>query len=197
MHQAHHQRTHVDVDPEPRECAVEARQRPPTASSRRRMRVEVTSAFVSICDHCRHVAVGKSDRLRHGSHETAHVDEAKRHEHQADGKLHAEPYSYWDHQLESNDGDSQRNDRERMPDAPTDPDEGRAINRVLPGDDGGNRDDVIWISGVADTENKTNCDDGDYAEHVSLRSRLTFALMDRTPMRQPLRQRGPGRRCHR
>src|SRR6266478_8338565 len=104
MHQAHNQRTHVGVDPEPRERAVETRQRLPTGSSRRRMRVEVTSAFVSICDHCRHVAAGKSDRFRHGSHETAHVDEAKHHEHKADGKLHAEPYSYWDRQLESNDG---------------------------------------------------------------------------------------------
>ena len=95
------------------------------------------------------------------------------------------------------DGDPQRNDRERMSDAPTDPDQGRAINRSLPGDDSGNRDDVIWISGVANSENKTNCDDGDYAKHVSLRTRLTFARMVRTPMRQPLRQRGPGRRCHR
>src|SRR5712692_8676854 len=130
------------------------------------MRMEVTVTAMRMCHHHWNWVASKSCSLQYGVYETANINEAKQNEHQADRKLHAEPQTYRDRQTENNDGDSQGNDREGVPRAPTNPNQSRTRDLVLPRDDGRNCDYMIGICSMADPEEKTDREDGDTAEHA-------------------------------
>jgi hypothetical protein len=58
----------------------------------------------------------------------------------------------WHHDLEQDDGPADHEHGQRMPDPPERPDHGRAAQRPLPADDGGDRHHMVGVGRVADTE---------------------------------------------
>jgi len=56
-----------------------------------------------------------------------------------------------------------------MADAPERADHGRVFDAPLAADDGGDGNDVIWVSGMAHPEKKTERDDGEEGEHWLIR----------------------------
>jgi len=118
-----------------------------------------------MCDHHWNWVASRNPFSRFGVHKTANIDEAEKHEHQADRKFHAEPHSNRDRQTENNDGDSHGNDRDGVPRAPTNPNQRSATDVLLTRGDGRNRDDVIRICSMTDPEEKPERKDGGNAEH--------------------------------
>jgi len=59
--------------------------------------------------------------------------------------------------------------------APEDANERSLQNGTLAADDGGHRDYMIWIGGVAHAKQETDSQNGEAASHVLLRQALYFA----------------------
>jgi hypothetical protein len=92
-------------------------------------------------------------------HESGQVHDSENDEHQGHAELHreAQPRRYGD--LEHDDGAADEENGDRVPNAPRASHQRRAPQRAVPGDDGGDRDDVIGIGGMPHTEKEPEDDE--------------------------------------
>ena len=86
--------------------------------------------------------------------DSSEVQDAEQNEHQSHGQLHAEAEAGGNHNLEEDDGDADDEDGERVAKAPHGADKSGLADVPLFADDGGHRDHVIGIGGVAHSEDK-------------------------------------------
>ena len=73
----------------------------------------------------------------------------------------ASPTTGRDSQVEDDNSCPDDEDRDSVADAPEDSDQACVPDALLPADDGGYGDNVIWIGGVAHPQDETQCDDGE------------------------------------
>lgn len=88
------------------------------------------------------------------------IQNAQQDEHESDCQLHREPDTRRNYQVEDDNSCTDDEDSDGVADAPEDSDQACVPDALLPADDGGDGDNVIWIGGVAHPQDKTQRDDG-------------------------------------
>src|ERR1700760_3792016 len=97
------------------------------------------------------------------------IEDAEKYKHQADGEFHGEADARRDHNVKHNDGSADEDDGDGMAQSPKGADEGGLRERAFARNDGGDRDHMIGVSGMAHAEEKANKQDGEAAEHKGYR----------------------------
>ena len=105
--------------------------------------------------------------------EASQIENAEEDEHDADGKLHGEAETGRDDEREEDDGGADGEDGQRVTGSPERSDQRCARKAALAGDDGGDGDHVIGISGVPHAEEEAEREDSHEA-YGCVRGRQSF-----------------------
>lgn len=104
-------------------------------------------------------------RCRHGMCEADQIPDSQQDQHEAYRKLHGQTDTRGDHKIKENDGAAYDKDRQRVAKSPENADQGGALGASLLGDNCGYRDYMVGIGGVPHSEEKSDHDDGEQADH--------------------------------
>ena len=191
VYQAYHQRpeAHLPVGSgreEPRGVACYlSRQRPQESlwlgvvvgmAGRRLVRVKM-----GVCGLVMLVDVAVQPLLQ----ESAHVEDAQRHQHEPDAALHAEGQSLRDAQAKGQHYEPHYEQRRGVADAPEDADRRRAQQASRLADDGGHRHDMVRVRGVLNAEEKAKSYGGQYRRIHPSACSLLYAGLAGSPWGAP------------
>lgn len=112
---------------------------------------------------------------------TRDVEDAQQDEHPADREFHRQSQSRRDGDMQQNDGRTNKEDRQRMPDAPHCANQRRTDSLALSCDNGGYSDDVVGVKGMAHAQKEPEQQDRVKGNHGS-------SLIDVTPVAATLRK---------
>ncbi len=97
----------------------------------------------------RWLRVGGRKFVADPAHGAGEIQNAQQNQHQRDGKFQGQAEPRRNRKSKEDDGRSDHQNGDGVADSPEDADQPSAGNRLFPADDGGNRDHVIGIGGVA------------------------------------------------
>ena len=109
--------------------------------------------------------VGGREGIRNPAHHAAEVHQPQNDQHEPHGQFHCEAEARGDDYAEKNDGGADEQNGDGMTDAPEDAYERGVADIALAADDGGYRDHVIGIGGVAHAKKKSQRNDGEKGNH--------------------------------
>jgi len=107
-----------------------------------------------------------TDQVRCRPTKARHIHESKDNQHDSDCEFHAEAKTGRDGQIEENDRRAYHENGQSVTKAPECADQRGPGQIPLPGDDGGDGDDVVGVRGMAHTQKESHGDNGEQADHV-------------------------------
>ena len=120
--------------------------------------------------------IWQGDRARR-TREAYNVHGAKYDQHESHGKFHRKPDAGGNDHVKKYDGSPNNEDGERMTNSPDNAGDRGPQQTPLATYDGGHRDHVIRIGGVAHPEKKSHRDDGEQVDHIVVASRYCEPLL--------------------
>ena len=132
------------------------------------VRVSMHVRFTSVPVHVRVNHAGTvlgSETFGDPACETSQIQHAQENEHQSNGQFHCQADAGWNGQIEYDDSGAHQHDRDGVPEAPQDADDPRVPDTLLPAHDGRDRNDVVWIGGVPDAQQKPHANDREEINH--------------------------------
>jgi len=102
---------------------------------------------------------------RHRTHEPSYIPDAENDQHDGHGEFHAQAQLHWNYKVEEDDSRTDHEDCDSVADTPECSDQRRPHSVALIANDGGDRNHVVRISGVAHPQKESKGEDGEKAEH--------------------------------
>src|SRR5712664_92562 len=109
--------------------------------------------------------MGRRKLLAHPFHRAAKIQYAQEDQHQSNAKFHGQPNASRNRQPEQYDRCTNSKNRQRVAEAPQNPDEGCFADGAFATDDGGNGDDVVGVRCMAHPQKETNRENGQSTSH--------------------------------
>jgi len=111
-------------------------------------------------------AVRRRECFGDPAHHSGEIQNSQKNQHQADGEFHGKADSCGDDNSEKDDGGADDEDRDGVAKAPEGADYGGVADAALAAHDGGHRDYVIGVGGMAHAEEEAKSDNGEECDHL-------------------------------
>src|SRR5450432_1829330 len=129
------------------------------------VQMNLGAVFVNVGVVAGHLGMGGGKFLGDPGHRAGEIEDAEKDQHQADGKFHGQAYARGDGEVEKDDPGAYDQNGYGMAYAPEDADQAGFPDGALAAHDGGNRDNVVGVGGMAHAEYETNRQNCESAHH--------------------------------